>query len=147
METGKAETYTVYLLYRPPSAGPSSKTELSELLRSAEKNSLLIGDFNLPGINWSSRTVSGEDELFVTTMHDHLVSQLIDFPTHVKGNYLDLIVTNMPERINDICDVRRLGKSDHCMLLLSLTIPSRGVNLKKIVTNWKKPTGMESAME
>ena len=50
----KSDSFYIYLVYRPPSAGASSKDKLCELLRCAEKNSILVGDFNLPGIIWES---------------------------------------------------------------------------------------------
>lgn len=39
-----------------------------------------------------------------------------DFPTHTKGNILDLIMTNCSEKIIEVSDAGRLGKSDHCIL-------------------------------
>ena len=47
----ESEQVYIYLLYRPPSAGQKSKDDLCELVRAAEKNSLFIGDFNLPGMD------------------------------------------------------------------------------------------------
>ena len=48
------DTKYVYLVYRPPSAGQLSKDKLYVLLGQAEKNSIFIGDFNLPGIDWQN---------------------------------------------------------------------------------------------
>jgi hypothetical protein len=41
---------------------------------------------------------------------------LVSFPTDNKGYILDLVLANNPERVLDILDVRRLGKSDHSIL-------------------------------
>lgn len=38
---------------------------------------------------------------------------MVSFPTDNKGNILDLVLANNPERVLDILDVRTLGKSDH----------------------------------
>jgi hypothetical protein len=37
-------------------------------------------------------------------------SQLVSFPTHTKGNVLDLVLTNCPERIVSVEDIGRLGE-------------------------------------
>jgi hypothetical protein len=49
---------TLYLIYRSPNAPAQSILELEQLVRAAEKNSVLIGDFNLPDIDWSLGTCS-----------------------------------------------------------------------------------------
>jgi hypothetical protein len=45
-----------------------------------------------------------------------LLEQIVDLLTHIKGNCLDLILTNMRERLYDVTDVGRLGSSDHVMI-------------------------------
>ena len=134
----ESEQVFIYLLYRPPSAGQKSKDDLCELVRAAEKNSLFIGDFNLPGIDWSNGSAAGGDINFVNTLQDNLFSQMVDFPTHIKGNCLDLIVTNMPEKIDNICEVGRLGRSDHCKLQFDLRIDSKFESSRRRMANWKR---------
>ncbi len=48
------------------------------------------------------------------------LEQLISFPTHVKGNILVLILTNCPDKVLDVLETGRLGKSDHCMIIVEL---------------------------
>ena len=50
---------TIYLIYRPPSGGAASIESLAELIRSVDRNSILIGDFNLPDIDWESGQARG----------------------------------------------------------------------------------------
>ncbi len=50
-------------------------------------------------------------------VEDSMMEQLVSFPTQVKGNILDLIVTNIPERIDDISEHGRLGRSDHTIIV------------------------------
>ena len=133
-----SETFYVYLIYRPPSAGQSSKDKLSELLKEANKNSLFVGDFNLPGIDWVNGVANGGDEGFVQALHENLFSQLVEFPTHTKGNCLDLIVSNIPERIGNISEVGRLGKSDHCIIQFELAVSHKIVKEKIKTKNWKR---------
>ena len=50
---------TVYLIYRPPSGGAVSIDDLTALISAAEKRCILIGDFNLPEINWEDGHARG----------------------------------------------------------------------------------------
>jgi hypothetical protein len=78
-------------------------------------NTILVGDFNLLGVEWEvnrTNNVKGREILDVV-MEEGLV-QLVNFPTHTKGNVLDLVLTNCSDRILEVSDVGRLGKSDFC---------------------------------
>ena len=50
------------------------------------------------------------------------MQQMVDFPTQVKGNILDLVITNIPERIEEIYEMGRLGKSDHVMIVTKISV-------------------------
>ena len=59
---------------------------------------ILLGDFNLPGINWE--TLSGSnlyENRFLDLLYDIDLFQLIKEPTHIEGNTLDLIATSCPD--------------------------------------------------
>jgi len=66
------------------------------------------------------------------------MNQLVDFPTQVKGNVLDLVITDNPELILNVSDEGRLGKSDHSLILIeidqSTTVKNRGGEVK----NWRR---------
>jgi hypothetical protein len=87
------------LVYRPPSAPADSITELIELVKAAEKNSVFIGDFNFPDMDWEGGVArvrtAGLMEAIEDGFMEQMVEQMVDFPTQVKGNILDLIVTNI----------------------------------------------------
>ena len=83
--TDKSESIYIYLLYRPPNAGQASKDKLCELLSQAEKNSLFIGDFNLPGVDWEAGAGHGVDIKIVQVVQEHDFTQMVDFPTHIRG--------------------------------------------------------------
>ena len=40
------------LIYRPPSMGAENTDLLCDLLENTRPNTFVIGDFNLPGVNW-----------------------------------------------------------------------------------------------
>jgi hypothetical protein len=67
-----------------------------------------------------------------------LLEQIVDFPTHIKGNCLDLILTNMRERLYDETDVGNLGSSDHVMISCSIVINDDDVDTAKTTINWRK---------
>jgi Endonuclease-reverse transcriptase len=125
------------LVYRPPSSNAANFSLLLNLLESTGRNSILIGDFNLPGIDWTEDRAVGQGRNFLDSMAASGLEQLVTFPTHRKGNILDLVITDRPEQFVSIEDVGCLGSSDHCMLLveLEITMPK----LKPVTKiNWKK---------
>ncbi len=67
-----------------------------------------------------------------------LLEQIVDFPTHIKGNCLDLILTNMCERLYAVTNVGRLGSSDHVMISCSIVINDDDVDTAKTTINWRK---------
>jgi hypothetical protein len=42
---------TLYLVYRPPNSSQQNMDKLAELIDNAPANSIMIGDFNLPGVD------------------------------------------------------------------------------------------------
>jgi Endonuclease-reverse transcriptase len=101
----------MYLVYRPPNS--KDMVGLTDIIRNAGPHSIFIGDFNLPDINWSSGTAGSRGQPFLEATEEKFMSQLVDFPTQVKGNTLGLIITNSQELIDEITPEGRLGKSDH----------------------------------
>lgn len=111
------EKLNIVLIYRPPSSGETNLLELSEILRAVDENTVLIGDFNLPGIDWQNeQSKDARGKLLLEAAMEGGLQQIVDFPTHTKGNILDLIMTNCSEKIIEVSDAGRLGKSDHCIL-------------------------------
>jgi hypothetical protein len=52
-----------------------------------------------------------------------------------RGNVLDLLLTNVPERISDLQDAGRLGRSDHCILSFEMSLKAK-IACKSTVKNW-----------
>jgi hypothetical protein len=50
---------------------------------------------------------------------------------------LDLVLTNIPERVEEVREGGRLGQSDHEMLLVSVSVGGREVEEKE-VRNWRR---------
>ena len=57
---------------------------------------LFLGDFNVPGINWSCMSSASVYECnILETLPDHGFNQFFDKPTHTKGNILDPMWSNL----------------------------------------------------
>jgi endonuclease/exonuclease/phosphatase family metal-dependent hydrolase len=125
------------LVYRPPAAPVNSILELEEAVKTAGKNSLLIGDFNLPDIDWERGIAGGRSADFVAAVEDNMMEQLVTFPTQEKGNTLDLVITNIPERIEEVSEHGRLGKSDHVIIVTKVKTGKQQVPVKQLL-DWRR---------
>jgi len=77
-----------------------STTYLIEL--STDKSPIIIaGDFDLPDINWSTLSATSQaSNLFCDLVYDLNLTQLT--ATHIHGNILDLMLTNIEESIHNV---------------------------------------------
>ena len=89
---------SICTVYSPPNPRTNSFMDLVDFLTSlsqVEKNLIIIGDFNLPDICWTSLSGSSPlSNLFCDFVFESNLSQLLSCPTHVKGHTLDLLLTN-----------------------------------------------------
>ena len=85
-----------------------------------DKNSILVRDFNVPEIDWQEGQARGRAAKVMEAADDKLLEQLVDFGTHVRGNILDLLLTNIPEQVLEVKEAGRLGHSDHSMILVTV---------------------------
>ena len=108
--------------------------KLCEILAGLDRNTIVIGDFNLPGIDWTRGTSDKKGRKLLDTVSEQSLIQLVDCPTHDKGNILDLLITNCPEIVLNISSETKLGKSDHCVLNVELD-----VNVERNITVSSKP--------
>ena len=130
---------TVYLIYRPPSGGVTSIAGLTEVVKKVEKNSILIGDFNLPEIDWSTGQTAARSREFVAANEERFLDQMVSFSTHTKGNILDLLLTNIPERVLNVEEMGHLGHSDHSMILATIGVSGGGGHTpEKELYDWAK---------
>ena len=114
------------VIYRSLSSSENNNVALSTLLsklcvQQSPKYSHLcvVGDFNFPGINWSSVHTCQEGSMegkFIETLENCFLHQHILLPTRCKGNttphILDLVLSN-EGMISEIRHLAPLGSSDH----------------------------------
>ena len=106
VQIGINQPLIICLAYIPP----GSKVQLCEPFFSllsdlTNKFSplLIMGDFNLPDINWNTLSSTSQlSNVFCDLVFKLNLSQLVDMPTHNQGNILDLIFTNDEELFHAI---------------------------------------------
>jgi len=90
--------------------------EVIQTITCIDKPLVVIGDFNLPKIDWQApyfpEGVSSES-LFFNTCQECNLFQLVTEPTHRAGGILDLLLVSNPELISKICISCPPVASDH----------------------------------
>ncbi len=110
-------SYRIICAYRPPNATTEDSLLLYELLTwltNCERPVVVLGDFNLPSIEWSmhrcpSSSVYTEFMRFVETQG---LVQTVSEPTRLQ-NVLDLVLTSDELLISNVCVEPSFGNSDH----------------------------------
>ena len=128
----------VVLAYRSPNSTTDNDCELVKLFEKTKPNSLYYGDFNLPKTNFQVSTSDAKGKPILEVVENQFLDQLIDFPTHNKGNILDLIFTNMPDNVLSIENVGNLSNSDHCILKTELDISMAFNDTNELIRDWRK---------
>ena len=92
--------------YVPPNPDTSYFNDLIAFLKSLAANEddfIIVGDFNLPDSCWTSLSgCSPLSNLLCDFVCDINLAQLINSPTHVKGNTLDILLTSSEHIISHI---------------------------------------------
>ena len=95
-------------------------------------------DFNHPEIDWQNEDLPPRYRLFYETKCEKGLEQLVDFATHNKGNVLDLILTDSPEKVLSVEDYGKLSKSDHNMLLIEICADNNFEQDETFVYDWNR---------
>ena len=104
----------------------------------------MIRDFSLPAINWKDGTAAGPTaRKFLEACQESNIDQLVTFPTHVRGNTLDLLLTNIVANILEVSDQGRLGNSNHTMILVTVQTAQKNSRTVEKVPNWGKANWSE----
>ena len=94
----------ICLVYNPPNASAEYTQELINFLQLLPTDSsplILMGNFNVPDINWLTLVGSTHfSNQFCDLIFDLNLSQIVDSPTHIQGNTLDLVLTNLEDSIS-----------------------------------------------
>ena len=122
-------------VYKPPTADnldisfKNCTQAIDEFIKKHSENSdiTIMGDFNLPNINWDtleitrSRSTHQKNcaKILLNLLDKHLLVQMVHETTRADKNTLDLIVTNNQESIHNIF-VEKTTLSDHDMVHMTM---------------------------
>ena len=123
---------TVYIPPNPSNLYINSLlTYLADFISSSE-HVIIVGDFNLPDINWNTLAGTSPFSIYLCDpKFDYNLVQVEDFPTHIKENIMDTIISNT-SFINDVLiEPSHLISSDHFMVLSTVACDSKPVDQHK----------------
>ena len=113
----------VYVVYRPPSNSSEQNQALIDFLvdSCAEKEVVILGDFNLPSVTWKDQRPCGSpsltEEKFLDAFSSLGLTQWISECTFPRsGNVLDLILTSEQDRIGTVQVQPPPPGCDHCSI-------------------------------
>ena len=129
---------TFVIVYRSPNSNKTNNDLLCELIEKLPSNCVILGDFNLPGIDWVRSTANRKSQTIYDAISTKCLSQMVNIPTHIKGNVLDLVLTDRPDLILEIDDVGRLGKSDHVILQIKTLVKVKNNKTTELIPDWSK---------
>lgn len=120
-------------IYRSPSSDKFNDEKISAAINYVSSKNphklLVIGDFNLPGIDWKNKRTEGSNQSMEYKLLDIIrinsLEQHVNQPTRQRGrdvpHILDLVLT--PDTLQtDIQYLSPLGMSDHSVLLCNLML-------------------------
>ena len=129
----------VVIVYRPPSYDEAQNNELISVLEtlSCDREVIIMGDFNLPGVTWNSKSCfpvakgSPTTRSFLEFFRCCGLIQWDTQPTYPRsGNTLDLLLTTEHDRIGDVFVEPPLPACDHCPVLFDYVFESTSTQSK-----------------
>lgn len=126
----------VVIVYRPPSYNDVQNDELISVLDelSRDREVIIMGDFNLPSITWTTLTcyplnhVSSTARDFLELFRSRGLIQWVTLPTYPRsGNTLDLLLTTESDRIGDVSVEPPLPACDHCPVIFDYVFETAGI--------------------
>jgi len=139
--TSGDKTYTIGLYYNSPNSGQEDRqlmiTEIKNVCTKKE-NVILCGDFNYPGINWTTlHTDNNHNQQFLDCVQDCFLTQLVTEATRGE-NILDLVLANNTIPIIKLSVDCPLGNSDHNKISFTLVVPQTKCHWKTECLDYRK---------
>ena len=110
-------------VYRPPSSSVKEfKTEFSSLLEtlvSLPSELIISGDFNFH----VDSPNEANSKSFLRLLESFSLKQHVNFPTHIRGHTLDLLITRFDSEIIQSVEFDPPFLSDHFAVLVSIKVP------------------------
>ena len=77
-----------------------------------------------------SKLSSGQ--LCVNAAVDKHMVQIVDFETHIKGNTLDIVYTDIPDSVISCECLGNLGNSDHTIIRLEILFDPKHLSMRSV---------------
>ena len=134
---------TVGAFYRPPNADTKPLLDMQDVLQNSTCQDLvIIGDFNLPGIDWldvRATCDSANNTLLIDIIQDNFLTQLVNETTR-ECNILDLVLTTSVEFVCELA-VGELFSDHPCLTFyLSGSLPTN-VNQRNLFMHIERQIG------
>ena len=142
-----SEDIQIHCIYRSPNSTFDMNQEIIEYIKRIPYNSILVGDFNYPSIDWSTLTcVKPEDQEFLDTVNEKFLSQHVNFSTNFTPQpdgsttctCIDLVLTNEDNLIASVKPIDQLGTSHHTSIQVEIIIPSNTNSTNELVPDYSK---------
>jgi hypothetical protein len=147
--TGDKLAVNISVTYRPPGQSQELDIEMYQVLRQSLNNeSVILGDFNLPHIDWETLTgVETESHRMLEFIEDNFLIQLVTEPTR-ENNILDLVIASQEHLINNITVGEHLGSCDHKVVRAEINTRTNIVENRTFVPNFGRGNyeGLRSAL-
>ena len=107
--------------YRVKNLGVANHNEFETFFKKARSRRgvagiIVVGDINLPDVNWENYSSPNNiEQMFLDSFSNFGLEQIVRTSTHIKGNTLDLILTDKPQLLSDlkVTAINLPCKSDH----------------------------------
>ena len=109
---GKCAFY-IGVFYRPPNSTKCQDEALfAQFGKMNKPRTVLMGDFNMPNIDWDTMSADGPSSSFRDMVLDNFLHQRVRLPTR-NNNILDLVFESEENLVHNVDVAQPLGNSDH----------------------------------
>ena len=129
---------TITLFYRSPNSSTENNDDFVCLLDTIKNNTLTVGDLNMPGINWSSNVSDRKGQNILDCVNKCALDQLVLFPTHNRGNVLDVAFARNGHSVFNVENIGNIGNSDHTAIVFDILTDGTPKCEDNLVRDWAK---------
>ena len=140
LREGNKRPLNVTLIYRSPNSKPENTLELAKIIECSIKNSMIIGDFNLPNTNFFDGSTDAKGRRILEAATNSFLKNVVNFSSHELGNFLDCALADQ-EAANSIFNVENIGNlanSDHTLIKIEIDTSLKFNHSSQMVRNWRK---------
>ena len=106
-------------------------------MKNLQGPSIVIGDINLPEIDWDRLHSDVAGREFLDTVQDVFMTQHVNFPTHDSGSTIDLVLSSNPDLVSSVSPIGKLGSSEHAMMMIQVAGAPSADRSTEMVPDWK----------